>query len=374
MDSQLLTDWLQLINTDGVGPRTFEQYLQKFSSAANALAYLAKSKKIFTKTQAEDEIYAAEKFGAVIITKQDNLYPENLRHIADAPPVLYLKGRTDLLSYPAILGIVGSRNASVTGRKIASKIAYDLTNAEVLVASGLARGIDSAAHKGAMYAKDQKGPTIAVLGTGLDVCYPKENEDLYEQIMQTGLLVSEYPFHTEPLTQNFPRRNRIISGISAGVLVVEAGLNSGSLITAKTALEQGKDIFAVPGSPIDERSAGANKLIKDGAYLTESAEDVLQILKITQNRQLKTFCQADLFSKSLDKQKKSDNIPQETEKFSGSVLSLIGAEGIEQDALIRASKRSPVEVMTELTELELEGIIKRQNGSYIVLTNTRKHK
>ena len=308
--------------------------------------------------------------GYVIITFEDDAYPALLKELNDAPPLLYAKGAVELLNYPASVAVVGSRNASVAGRKIASRIAYDLTNSDVLVISGMARGIDSAAHKGALYAKNQLGPTIAVLGTGVDVCYPEENQELYDQIASQGLLISEFALETPANISNFPRRNRIVSALSLGVLVVEASLNSGSLITSRLALEQGKDVFAVPGSPFENKSAGCNKLIKDGALLIESAEDILQTLALTQNRTLKTHQNATLKSKPLDNSKKEVNIvpKQKTAPNGDKILQTIGTSGIEQDDLIRHLKMQASEVLVLITELELQGLIEKQNGSFLSLT------
>jgi len=370
MQKNNLLDYLQLILTDDIGPISFYKFLEKYDSAAEALNALSAKKEICSRKKAETEIKKAEKQNIKLISFDDPLYPAPLKELNDAPPVLYAKGNLELLSYPASVAIVGSRNASVSGRKIASRIAYDLTNADVLIISGMARGIDSAAHKGALYAKDQKGPTIAVLGTGVDVCYPKENQELYEQIASQGLLVSEFPLGIEANVSNFPRRNRIVSALSMGVLVVEASLNSGSLITARFGIEQGKDIFAVPGSPIENKSTGCNKLIKEGALLVESADDILQTLAITQNRTLKTFSNASLISKPLDNAKKEVNIEQKSKNAvkHADILQTIGRAGIETDDLIRHLGLKTANVLVLITELELDGLLERTNGSFLRLT------
>lgn len=370
MKDDIVLDFLQLINTDGIGPVSFYKYLKKFGSVAEVLKALASSKNLFPRIEAENELKAALKQNVRIITFEDEAYPFALKQLNDAPPVLYLKGRADLLNYPASLAVVGSRNASVAGRKIASRIAYDLTNADVLIVSGMARGIDAAAHKGALYAKDECGPTLAVLGTGIDVCYPEENADLYEKIAEQGLLVSEFKMGEKANISNFPRRNRIVSALSMGTLVVEASLNSGSLITARLALEQGKDIFAVPGSPFENKSAGSNKLIKEGALLTESADDILQTLALTQNRTLKICPNWSLKPKPLDFEKK-EVIMQQTNLSNPEddiVLKTIGSTGIEQDDLIRHLNMRASDMLIKITELELDGLVARKNGSFLVLT------
>lgn len=370
MDTNRLLDFIQLISTDGIGPVSFYKYLQKYGSPSEALKALARKKEIFPRISAENELKNAQKQNIKILTFEDVAYPLSLKQLNDAPPLLYVKGDQSFLNYPACVSIVGSRNASVAGRKIASRIAYDLTNSDVLVVSGLARGIDSAAHKGALYAKDQLGPTIAVLGTGVDICYPEENQELYDQIAAQGAIISEFALDTKANISNFPRRNRIVSALSLGVLVVEASLNSGSLITARLAIEQGKDVFAVPGSPLENKSAGCNKLIKDGALLTENADDVLQTLALTQNQTLKTAQNATLKSKPLDFEKKEVNIVQKQKAAPKSVevLNIIGSSGIETDELIRHLKMPASDVFALITELELDGLITKQNSSFLSLT------
>ena len=279
MSEKHLLDILRIINTGGIGPVTFYAALKKYGNCEELLAYLESHKKVPNLSWAQDELGKATDTGIKLISFDDPMYPEALKAISDAPPILYAKGRTNLLHHAPAVAIVGARNASISGRKMASRIAFDLTNQNVLVISGMARGIDAAAHKGALYAQNQQGPTIAVLGTGIGEIYPRENETLYHMIEQQGLLLSEFPLSTKAQISNFPRRNRIISALAQGTLIVEAGLHSGSLITARLALEQGKDIFAVPGSPMESRSAGPNSLIREGAILTESADDILKELQ-----------------------------------------------------------------------------------------------
>lgn len=378
MTEDKLIDWIQLINTDGIGPVRFYKLLEQYGTAAEGLKALVAKQALFSRKSAEYELEKAARLQVKIIAKGDENYPENFNQLNDAPPVIYIRGRTDILNYPAMVSIVGARNASVNGRKIASKIAYDLTESEIIVVSGMARGIDAAAHKGALFAKKEHGTTIAVLGTGVDVAYPKENQGLYEQICAQGAVVSEFALGTQPQAANFPRRNRLVSALSAGTLVVEASLNSGSLITARMALEQGKDIFAVPGSPLEGRSAGCNQLIRDGAYLTESAEDILNTLAFTQNRQIKAFAEVDLFANPLDKEQKSDNIPLQTEKADAvsdlPLTDLIPATGIEIDELIRLAGQDTARTMMQITELELEGIVERSGGSTLFLKNQKNRK
>lgn len=373
MEYKELVNWIRLINSDKVGPVTFYKMLEKYKTAENALNYIDKSK-IFSDYDAKQEIEKAYKKGVCFVSIHDKEYPYNLRVLNDAPPLLYVKGRIDILNHPVGVAIVGARNANISSRKIASKIAYDLTNSDVLVISGMARGIDSAAHKGAMYAKNQNGPTIAVLGTGVDVPYPDENQELYNQICEQGAIISEYLLGTKPQTTNFPRRNRLVSALSSAVLVVEANHNSGSLITARLGLEQGKDIFAVPASPIDCKSSGTNCLIKEGAILTENAEDILNVLRYTQNFKLKRFepKKEDLFANVLDKAKKNDNIPIKVHnKEVNSLTSFIPPEGIDIDELIRLAGGDTFKIMAQITELELDDIVERKNTNTLVLKRER---
>lgn len=365
-----LSDILQIMMTDGVGPVTFYKHLQTYNdNLTKTISAIAQKKKLCSKDKAAEEIERAAKLGVKIITYKDAVYPESLRQLNDAPPILYALGNTDLLSHPLSMAIVGARNASINGRKIASRIAYDLTENDVLIISGMARGIDSAAHKGAMYAKNKLGPTIAVLGTGIDVVYPAENKDIYKMIAEQGLIISELPFGTAAQISTFPRRNRIISALSAGTLVVEASLHSGSLITAKCALEQGKDIFAVPGSPLENRSQGPNHLIKEGAVLTENAEDILNILSINQNRQIKS---AQLSLKPLDKVENRVNIsdikisePLPNKENNLPLIELITFEGVDIDELLRSSGLMQADFFSQLLDLEFSGKIERQVGNRV---------
>lgn len=363
-DEQLI-DWLQLINTENIGPITFYKLLQKYGSISVALDELSHTHRynIYPRNKALEEINTANKNGVKIISFNSEFYPEGLKQLEDAPPLLYVLGNIELLKHPLTLSVVGARNASINGRKMASKISYDLTNNNILIVSGMARGIDSAAHKGAMYAKNQKGPTIAVLGTGIDVVYPAENLALYNQIREQGIIISEFPLGTQAQTGNFPRRNRIVAALSLGTLVVEATSHSGSLITARLALEQGKDIFAIPGSPQDTRALGPNKLIKDGATLVENADDILEALCINNQKQITQY---------VDKLEKNVDIPQKqisdnTTKETISLIDCMNKEGVLVDELIRSSGLSPQEVFSKLLELEMDGRIERQPGNKVAL-------
>lgn len=369
-DKKEIIDWIQLINTENIGPITFYKLLEKFGSAENALLNLPNKYKVFPRSSAQKELEHALSKNVHIILYKDSNYPINLKELEDAPPLIYVLGNLSILQNPLSLSIVGARNASTNGRKIASRIAFELTNNEVMIISGMARGIDSAAHKGSMYANNQNGCTIAVLGTGVDVVYPKENQELYEQIKVQGAIISEFPMGTEPQANNFPRRNRIVSALSLGTLVVEATINSGSLITARLALEQGKDIFAIPGSPNDARALGPNKLIKDGAILVDSADDILNIMNINNHHQIKQIQKVnkpDLFNCSIDKPERTviqDEIKLEKK---GNLTDYLDHDGVYVDELIRMTNMNASEILLELLELEMSGIIERQAGNKVAL-------
>lgn len=366
---QRTIDYIQLINTENIGPKTFSALLSKFGTAAEALKNLPSKYKPFSRTEAEKELKLAHHLGITVLTKEDNDYPKPLLEIDDAPPVLYVKGHPEILNHSCCLAIVGSRNASVNGRKFTSRLAYELTETGVMIVSGMARGIDTSAHKGALYANDRQGSTIAVLGTGVDVPYPAENKELYEQISMRGCIVSELPLGTTPQAANFPRRNRIISGISHATLVTEANIHSGSLITAYTAAEQGRDVMAVPGFPADGRSGGTNKLIKEGAALVENTDDIINIMHHCgqwQTAKLNRCPEPELFTTPLDNEGKTDNIPPQNTK-SGSIMDFLTPDGIDINEIIDASGLDSATVAAQLLELELEGRIERQPGNKVAL-------
>lgn len=366
-----ILDYIQLINSANIGPVTFYKLLRQYGSAEAALAALPAGRRTFSRSAAQKEFELARRQNIRLLAFDDPEYPENLRAAEDAPPIIYVRGQINCLRQPLSLSIVGARNASLNGRKLASQISCELTSQGIMIVSGMARGIDTAAHKGAMFALNRSGSTVAVLGTGIDIAYPAENQKLCEQIAGQGAVISEFPLGTEPSAGNFPRRNRIVSALTDGTLVVEASLHSGSLITARLALEQGRDVFAVPGFPTDERSAGPNKLIKDGAFLVENAEDILNVLSADARRKIPQTprpVQTDLFVKPLDKESKTADIPdtaspdRETD-----ILSLLTPAGVYVDELIRVSGLDSAAVSLRLLELEMEGRIERQVGNKVAL-------
>ncbi len=269
---------LRLTRSENIGKSTFFRLLEIFGNPKNALEQLPnfaasgglkRKIKICSVPEAELELENSEKFGAKILTFFDEDYPRLLRNISDPSPVLTVKGNTEFFDRNTV-AVVGPRNASFSAINFAKKIAVELGQNSVITVSGLARGVDTAAHQGSILSG-----TIAVIAGGIDHVYPQENKKLYEIIASQGLLVSENAFGTPPKGGNFVQRNRIISGLSLGVIVVEAGLKSGSLITARFASEQGREVFAVPGSPFDPRCHGTNRLIKDGAQMFENVENIL---------------------------------------------------------------------------------------------------
>ncbi len=357
---------LRLIRTDNVGPITFNRLLERFGSAQKALEALpdlAKrgghaELKAFPQAKAEDEIATVAKVGARLIYKGEAEFPTLLNEIDDAAPVLTVLGRVELLNKPA-LGVVGARNASLTGRKIAEDFSGKTGQAGYVIASGLARGIDSAAHKASLATG-----TIAVVAGGVDVIYPPENDGLYRQIAETGAVVAECAVGSEPLARHFPRRNRIISGLSLGVLVVEAAAKSGSLITARMALEQNREVFAVPGSPLDPRAEGTNSLIRDGAHMATSANDILQVLKDLRMRGLREPV-ARHWSGEASLLPANDETPPQG--LQGKILEILSPVPVSMDELIRAVEAPAGEVLTAILELELAGRIERQAGNRVNL-------
>ncbi len=355
--------WLRLIRSENVGPVIFRQLIAHFGDAPSALAAvpdLAKRGgrkrpiKLCDPATATRELEALEAIGAELVAACEPSYPAALANLDDAPPVISVLGHTHLLSRRAA-ALVGARNASANGRRLAAKIAGDLADAGYLVVSGLARGIYAAAHQGAL-----SGGTAAVVAGGVDVIYPRENTELYEAIREQGVIISELPLGIQPQARHFPRRNRIISGIALGIVVVEAAPKSGSLITARFAGEQGRLVFAVPGSPLDPRAQGANNLIKEGALLVESAEDVIEALEPMTRTPLAEPDRQDYEAPLAI-------LPSESELERGrlSVLDLLSADPVAVDELIRQCQLSPAVVTTALLELELAGRIERYPGNRV---------
>ena len=367
MNKQKLISYIQLINTKGIGPISFKKLMDRYSDVDKALSEVSHKKVVFPRKRAEEEVMQAEIRGVKLITLEDKEYPYNLKQIEDCPPILYALGDINILNNSNMLAVVGARNASLSALKMAEKFSGDLSQKDIVIVSGMARGIDTAAHTGAL---KNNGKTIAVLGTGIDVVYPKENQKIYENLKKEGLILSEFPFHTQPQNVNFPRRNRIVSGLSKGVMVIEASINSGSLITAHCALDQGRDVYAIPGAPYDGRASGCNKLIKDGAILIEKSEDVLENFNYSPIEFVlppKKIENADLFEYSLDNAENNTDISEQKDEYS-KLLSMISESGEEIDELIRAMGLPTEKVLSMIVELELDDKVVRVSGNRIAKT------
>ena len=358
--------WLRLLRSENVGPVTFRYLLQRFGSAAAALAALPelaqrsgrRRLRIGSSAEAAREFEALEAVGATALALCEPGYPAALAAIEDAPPLLFLRGRPEMLLHPGI-GVVGARNASGNGRQLAERFARGLAQQEFTVVSGLARGIDSAAHRGALSAGYDHGSTIAVMAGGIDVVYPPENTELSDEIAGEGLLLSEIALGTEPQARHFPRRNRLISGLSLAVLVVEAAERSGSLITARLANEQGRQVLAVPGSPLDPRAQGCNRLIREGARLVQSLDDILEEVGAATTGRLRETPPARF--------EPAEIASEIDERAIALVLECLSPSPLAVDEVIRRCQLSPPLVHNVLLELELAGRLERQAGNRVAL-------
>ena len=362
--------WLRLIRTENVGPITFYSLLQNFGTAQKAIENLPtlskkggrlKDIKICEKDAAISEMEQLHTIGGDMLFSANEDYPISLSSIDDAPPVLSILGNKKLLNLPSI-GMVGARNASLNGRKFAEKMARDLGADGQMVVSGLARGIDTSAHEGSLATG-----TIAVVAGGIDVIYPPENTGLYNRIKFDGCIVAESPLSMEPLARHFPKRNRIISGLSSGVVVVEATLKSGSLITARMAAEQGRDVYAVPGHPFDPRASGPNKLIQDGATLVQNADDILCALTNFSATRQGLHDDGDFMSPTPPAFE--DLSEKDAEEIRDIILQNISTTPVTVDEMVRNCHLTIPAVQMVLLELELAGRIQRLPGNRIVQIN-----
>ena len=353
--------WLRLLRSRKVGPATFRRLLREHGSAQNALAALPEMARaagiegyeICPPGVIEAELKAAKAANARLLCLGSADFPVALNDIADAPPILWAIGETSILARPAI-AMVGARNCSSLGARMARGLAKELSDKGHIVVSGLARGIDTAAHMAAL-----PTGTVAVMAGGVDVIYPAENTDLAHNIAETGLRLSEQPMGVTPQARHFPRRNRIISGLARAVVVVEAAAKSGSLITARDALDQGREVLAVPGHPFDARAAGCNMLIRDGATLVRSAEDVIDALPL-QDDLISTF--------ALDTEQGQVD-PVDTHTLHQQVLARLGPSPIAEDQLLRDVAATAGEIGPALVDLELDGRIQRQPGGLLSLAS-----
>src|SRR3954449_8116985 len=356
-------DRLRLIRSDNVGPRTFNSLIAHFGNARTALERLPdlarrgganRSGRICSEEEARTEIAAAKRIGVTLVAPGEAAYPPRLATLEDAPPLLGVRVRAapDVLIRPMI-AIVGSRNASGAGLKFAGQLARDLGDAGFVVISGLARGIDQAAHRATI-----ESGTVAVLAGGHDRIYPPEHGDLLAALLARGGAISEMPLGHVPRAHDFPRRNRLISGAALGVVVVEAAHRSGSLITARMAAEQGREVFAVPGSPLDPRAAGANGLIKQGATLVTEAADIINAVQPIMARPV-------ILGAGEPEPDSFDGEPDAGER--ARIVSLLGPSPILLDDLIRMAGTSAAIVRTVLLELELAGRLERHGGGMVSL-------
>ncbi|AEV38286.1 Protein smf [Pseudovibrio sp. FO-BEG1] len=370
-DTQRLA-WLRLIRSENVGPRTFRELLNHFGSAQAALDALPelsrrggkKSYRLFSKDKAEAELAALYKIGARLIALGEPAYPPLLRHIDAPPPLLAVRARDplqqELTGTQKTLAIIGARNCSAAGAKFATQLAGELSTQGFTIISGLARGIDSAAHHAAL-----SSGTIAAFAGGIDTVYPKENLELFSSMIATnGAAISEMPISWQPRARDFPRRNRLISGMSLGVILIEAAEKSGSLHTARYALEQNREILAVPGSPLDPRSVGANKLIQQGAALVQSVDDVLDIMepKISMSLPLHQGIEEPAINwPELDSPDTNSPSPplNANEQDRQAVIDALSETPIDQDELLRFTGVSLQTLQLILLEIELAGRLER---------------
>ncbi|MGH1578184.1 DNA-processing protein DprA [Planktotalea sp.] len=355
--------WLRLLRSRRVGIATFYRLLTEHGSAAKALDALPQiaAKAGMSKyapcseNQCRAELSAGAQIGATLICRGESRYPKLLAQIPDAPPMIWVRGNLEALSRPMI-ALVGARNASSLGTRMARALATDLSAAGFVVVSGLARGIDTCAHLAS-----QKSGSIAVLAGGVDVIYPAENHELATSLLETGALLSEQPMGMAPIARHFPMRNRIISGLCPASVVVEAAGKSGSLITAQGALDQGRDVLAVPGHPFDARASGCNMLIRDGAILVRNAEDVISALaELTPTQQP---------VQQMDLPLAATNTPKpnlrETNALHQRILNRLGPSPMAEDQLLRDMGTQTSQVIPILTDLEIRGHIRRAPGGLI---------
>lgn len=365
MTGDELKYWLALLTVPKIGPIRYIHLVKRFGSPEKVLSaserelseqpdvgpILASNirNKVSWK-EAEEQLELLERNQVRIVTFQDQDYPQNLLSIYDPPPFLFAKGEIKKEDENAV-AIVGCRSASVYGRRITERIGRELVKRGITIVSGLARGIDSIGHLSAL---KEKGRTLAVLGSGLDVLYPPENRGLAEQISSSGAVISEFPFGTKPEPPNFPKRNRLISGLSLGVVIVEAGPKSGALLTAHCALEQNREVFAIPGNLGAKNSEGTNRLIKEGAKLVTSVEDILEELRFDTGKEKPTT--------RMEEEKALLDL-SEMEK---SIFSLISDEPYHIDKIAACTSLDVPQALSALLSLELKGLVKQLSGKMFV--------
>lgn len=359
---------LRLIRSENVGPKTFYNLIKFFGDAKTALENIGeyslrggspKPIKVYSQLEAQRELELLTNNNAALIAYTSPLFSHLLTQIPDCPPILCYKGNINLLNNEKIVAIVGARNASANGKFFASNLAKELANSGYVVVSGLARGIDTSVHQVSL------NNTIAVIAGGIDHIYPPENTGLYEQIAENGLIIAELPIGTKPLGKHFPQRNRLISGLSLGCIVVEASLKSGSLITARFALEQNREVFAVPGFPLDPRCQGSNKLIKEGAHIVESVNDVIFNLPnyVILKNNIKNFENPHNKFRFAD----VNQLNKINDSMRSTVKQLLSSMPLDFDCLVEQANLPIPIVHAIIIELELAGKIMRNPGNKISL-------
>lgn len=362
-------NWLRLLRSRRVGVSTFFKLINEHGSAQTALDLLpeiasAAGVKDYTPCPmaiAEEEMRRGKKAGAQLVFWGQDAYPAMLAQIHDAPPFFWTKGDLSVLDRPMV-ALAGARNASSLGLRMAKKLAHDLTEAGYVVVSGLARGIDTAAHDAAL----QHGPTVAVMPGGVDLIYPTENADLAKRIAKTGLRLSEQPMGLSPQARHFPQRNRLISGLAQAVVVVEAAAKSGTLITARNALDQGREVLAVPGHPLDARAAGCNMLIRDGATLVRHADDVFDVLQGAFTQPGFDDSRQDIPQPSVPTPAaKPACSPAKIAGLHDQILARLDAAPLAEDQLIQELGHPAQMLSAEIVSLELEGRITRVAGGLL---------
>lgn len=355
--------WLRLLRSENVGPATFRELINRFGSAETALEMLpelaarggARKRIVVASSEdAEQEIALAARFGAEFVAVGEPAYPPLMRRMDQPPPLIAVKGRLDIAQRPTV-AIVGARNASLAGIKMAQTLARELGVAGYAVASGLARGIDAAAHKASL-----DSGTIAVLAGGLDRPYPPDNDALYADIAQKGIILSEMPFGWSPRARDFPRRNRLVAGLSYGLIVVEAAHRSGSLISARLAADMGRLVFAVPGSPLDPRAAGTNQLLKQGGTLVTETADVLTEIAPLIGAPLPVI-------ERLEEPEIYTAAPPPSDSDRDRIIESLGPTPVGVDELIRHTGLHPAQIFTVLLELDLAGRLERHSGGTVSL-------
>ncbi|MEM9250064.1 MAG: DNA-processing protein DprA [Pseudomonadota bacterium] len=360
--------WLRLLRSRRVGPQTFRRLMEEHagdaSAALGALPNIAKGAGVegyrpCTIAQAQAELSSGRRLGATPLFYDHPLYPDALRDLSDAPPLLWAQGKLELLGRPSI-ALVGARNASSLGRRMARGLARDLAREGWVIVSGLARGIDAEAHAASL-----EHGTIAVVAGGVDVIYPKENAQLTADIARTGLILSEMPPGYRPQARHFPRRNRIVAGLAQALVVVEAAAKSGSLITAREAADLSREVFAVPGQPLDARAQGCNWLIRDGATLVQGKDDVLNALRPLHTSAVEEPRYATPRAVQRPCTPPDTHAPPDRDAAARSVLELLGPSPVPEDVVLRDSGMAAPSFAALMTDLELQGHVVRSPGGLL---------